>query len=60
MSSLKDLDELVDLLIRARKIVDHTDCSHVKLLIELAMFELGKSVVQQSLMDPDGHKNNIN
>lgn len=51
MSSLSDLDRLVDLLIQAQEASERAENHQVKLLIELAMFELGKSIAQQSLSD---------
>lgn len=51
MSSLNDLDKLVGLLIQAQELSERAGNQQVKLLIEIAMFELGKSIAQQSLSD---------
>lgn len=42
------INELARLLIQAHDMSERTDCTQVKLLVELAMFELGKLIAQQS------------
>ena len=51
MHPLRDLDELASLLIRAHEVSERTDCTQVKLLVEVAMFELGTLIAKQSLED---------
>ena len=51
MFLVDDLDQLVDLLAQAQKVSERVECKQVKLLIELAMFELGTSIAQRNLSD---------
>ena len=60
MSSLSDLDELVDLLLRAQEVSERAECTEIKLLIELAMFKLGTSIAQQSMKDMSSKKADLN
>lgn len=60
MLSLGDLDELASLLIRAHEVSERADCKQVKILVEVAMFELGTLIAQQSLRDPDAGKPDFN
>lgn len=51
MASVSELEELVDLLVRAQEASERTGSLKVKMLIELAMYELSTSIARQSMSD---------
>lgn len=51
MASVSELEQLVDLLVRAQEASERTGSLQVKLLIELAMYELGTSIARQRPID---------